>query len=82
MSACKICKQPVIRSVWCGEEVILAPGPRVFVTLEPFAEDPADGVRVFCATNSYVEHHNVCPGASQEPKAAAARRTAPAKGVE
>jgi hypothetical protein len=39
-------------------------------------------VRVFCATNSYVEHRSICPGASQEPKAAVARRTAPAKGVE
>jgi hypothetical protein len=40
----------------------------VFATLEPFGEDPADGTKVFCCTNSYVEHSAVCSAARRAPK--------------
>jgi hypothetical protein len=83
MTTCPRCKQPIIRTLWCGEPVDLAPGPRVFATLEPFADDPADGVRVFCATNSYVEHRAVCPAAKlPSPTAPVPRRTTTTKGAK
>jgi hypothetical protein len=68
MAICAQCKQPVIKTLWVGEEILLAPGPRVFATLEPFGEDPADGTKVFCCTNSYVEHSAVCSAARRAPK--------------